>query len=106
MSKFIVKSKRKRGVIRQEAHVWLKAIEREPQSQATLAALEAAHEGRFSVAALKKCKSLKQWDAATRVLYGFDSDEAMLAQSDVKPVLQQMRLPTLFVNAVDDPACV
>ena len=28
MSKFIVKSKRKRGVIRQEAHVWLKAIER------------------------------------------------------------------------------
>ena len=89
-----------RGVI----YGWLDEINNCKESLRTIAALEEKHPT-FSLAKLKKCKSLRQWDDATRMLYGYDSDEEMLAACDVRTVLHQHALPTLFINAKDDFLC-
>lgn len=70
----------------------------------TLHALEETCPG-FRLSDLLSARTLREWDAAAAPAYGFRSTDELYSASDVQPILGQVRVPLLFVNADDDPLC-
>ena len=59
----------------------------------------------FSTQALLDAKMSAQWDEAVMPLYGYANREDMFLKCDAVHVLQDLCIPSLFVNAEDDPVC-
>jgi len=60
--------------------------------------------GSFDRRAVKRARTLRQFDAAfTCPISGFDSVEDYYHQASCGPHLRHIRVPTLILNAVDDP---
>lgn len=55
--------------------------------------------------ALLRSTTMFEWDRATLPAYGFDSIDALYDAADPVRCLGKMPMPTLFVNAKDDPLC-
>ena len=61
---------------------------------------------RFNADALLKANTFREWDAAVAPAYGFASVDEMYSQSDVSAVtLWEYRVPSMLINAIDDPIC-
>ena len=70
-----------------------------------LHSLESSKPG-FNADALLKAKTFQEWDAAVAPAYGFASVDEMYSQSDVVAVsLWKYRVPSVLINAMDDPIC-
>jgi predicted alpha/beta-fold hydrolase len=62
------------------------------------------HPGAFSRGAVKRARSLRQFDAAfTCPISGFHSVEDYYRQASCGPHLRHIRVPTFILNAADDP---
>ena len=60
--------------------------------------------GRFNTSALKEIKTLREFDEAyTAPLHGFESAEAYYTHCSSLQFLDSIRIPTLIVNAKNDP---
>jgi len=63
-----------------------------------------AHPGTFDADAARRARSLRAFDDAyTRVVHGFASVEEYYEQASCGPQLQRIRVPTLILNARNDP---
>lgn len=64
----------------------------------------AQHPGLFDVDRLNTCRTLYEFDDAfTAPVHGFGSAQRYWREASAKPVLASIALPTLVVNAVNDP---
>lgn len=82
---------------------WIRMLEEGNGGLDTLRGLECPG---FDAEALLRARTFREWDAACAPAYGFPSLKALYEAADVHAVsLWKYSVPTLFINAEDDPIC-
>lgn len=67
-------------------------------------AMHRRHPGRFDVAAMRRSRTLRDFDnAVTAPLHGFKDTDDYWTRASALPHLAAIRVPTLVINARDDP---
>jgi predicted alpha/beta-fold hydrolase len=62
------------------------------------------HHGAFDLAAMRRARSLRAFDnAVTAPLHGFRDTDDYWTRASSKPLLRSIALPTLLINARNDP---
>jgi predicted alpha/beta-fold hydrolase len=80
------------------AHHFLVTLKR-----TALAKLE-RHPGLFDAKAVRRCATLRQFDdVVTAPIHGFGGADDYYRRASAKPVLRDIAVPTLILNARDDP---
>lgn len=68
------------------------------------AAKLARHQGIFDGAAMLRSRTLREFDnAVTAPLHGFRDTDDYWARASARPLLSRIAVPTLMINALDDP---
>ncbi len=70
----------------------------------TLERKKEMHPGEIDLSGFEKIKTLKEYDDRyTSVLHGFSDSDDYYKRASSKPYLQEIRVPVLIINALDDP---
>jgi predicted alpha/beta-fold hydrolase len=69
-----------------------------------IAAKAALHPGAFDVAGVRRTRTLREFDdLVTAPMHGFRDSADYYARASAKPDLGAIRVPTLVINALNDP---
>jgi predicted alpha/beta-fold hydrolase len=87
-----------RGFGRVYAHMFLRTLKRKVVEKARL------HPGQFDPARVRAARTLREFDdVVTAPLHGFRDAADYYARASAKPTLGAIRVPTLVLNALNDP---
>jgi len=87
-----------RGFARVYTWMFLRTLKRK------VAEKEALHPGTFDLARVRATRTLREFDdLVTAPLHGFRDAADYYARSSAKPGLREIRVPTLVLNALNDP---
>jgi predicted alpha/beta-fold hydrolase len=87
-----------RGFCRVYTWMFLRTMKRKVAEKAAL------HPGTFDVARVRGTRTLREFDdLVTAPLHGFRDAADYYARASAKPVLRDIRVPTLVLNALNDP---
>jgi len=87
-----------RGFGRVYAHMFLRTLKRKVAEKARL------HPGQFDPARVRAARTLREFDdVVTAPLHGFRDAADYYARASAKPTLDAIRVPTLVLNARNDP---
>jgi predicted alpha/beta-fold hydrolase len=87
-----------RGFGRVYAHMFLRTLKRKVAEKARL------HPGQFDPARVRATRTLREFDdVVTAPLHGFRDAADYYARASAKPTLDAIRVPTLVLNARNDP---